>query len=396
MKLVVVSHKVCWPSPESPTGYATDGGFPMHMRALAELFDSTAVVVPRVEKRGHGERPLTGPNLSIVPLELPFGEDFPRKVRLPWWALRNFPRIWQEVRRADALHVPIPSDIGFFGIVAALALRKPLFLRHCTNWFAQSTATRRFWRRLMVQLAGGRNVMLATGGAPEPPSRENPSIRWIFSTSLTERELSDLDQPRTRPPVARLITVGRQEKYKGTHTLLESMPQIIEALPRATLDVVGDGGALPELKALAHTLGIADRVTFHGAVSHATVLQLLREADVFCFPTASEGFPKVVLEALACGLPVVTTRVSVLPHLIGDTCGFLLDRATPDALCDAVRTCLADPVRYQTMSAKARARARELSLERWRDTIGDLLRAAWGPLHTRRPMPTPVYEEAHR
>jgi glycosyltransferase involved in cell wall biosynthesis len=102
---------------------------------------------------------------------------------------------------------------------------------------------------------------------------------------------------------------------------------------------------------------------------------------VFCFPTASsEGFPKVVLEALACGLPVVTTRVSALPELIGTGCGVLLDEVTPAAVAEGVRLCLSDGERYRAMSGAAVRTAREYSLERWRDSIGELLRAAWGPL----------------
>jgi glycosyltransferase involved in cell wall biosynthesis len=112
------------------------------------------------------------------------------------------------------------------------------------------------------------------------------------------------------------------------------------------------------------------------------VIRLLQQADIFCYPTASEGFPKAVLEALACGLPVVTTRVSVLPKLIGTGCGLLLEHTNPEALAQAVLACLSDAVRYRTMSARAVETASQYSLERWRDTIGDLLRAACGPLRS--------------
>jgi glycosyltransferase involved in cell wall biosynthesis len=116
-------------------------------------------------------------------------------------------------------------------------------------------------------------------------------------------------------------------------------------------------------------------------VDHAGVVALLQRADVFCFPTvSSEGFPKAVLEAMACGLPVVTTRVSVLPELLASGGGVLLDEATPAALADAIRRCLADDARYAEMSSAGRGAARGFSLERWRDTIGEHLRAGWGPL----------------
>jgi glycosyltransferase involved in cell wall biosynthesis len=127
--------------------------------------------------------------------------------------------------------------------------------------------------------------------------------------------------------------------------------------------------------------GVDDRVTFHGAVNHDSVIKLLRRADVFCYPTSSEGFPKVVLEALACGLPIVTTRVSVLPQLV-DGCGVLLDDITPAAVAQAILTSLSDTDRYHAWSSCAVSRAGHYSLERWRDTIGEALQAAWGPLQS--------------
>jgi glycosyltransferase involved in cell wall biosynthesis len=180
-----------------------------------------------------------------------------------------------------------------------------------------------------------------------------------------------------------LIIVCRQEREKGTAVVIESLPLIIKDFPRLTLDVVGDGRALDEFRKTASELGVLDRIVFHGKVDHPTVLQLLRQAHIFCYPTrASEGFPKVVLEALACGLPVITTRVSVLPQLVGNGSGILIEERTPAAVADAVTGLLARPNHYQAMSKKAVETARQYSLERWRDTIGALLQRAWGAIRT--------------
>lgn len=387
MRLLVISHKPLWRSPASPSGYATDGGFPMQMEALSELFDEIRVAAPCVGNGPRdGEAPLRGRNLSVAPLTAPAGRGLLRKAGFPFWLARNAPRLLVEILRAGAVHTPVPGDVGTVGMLLAPLLRRRLFVRHCGNWFVRETRAQRFWPRWMERLGGARHVMLATGGHPQPPSRDNPSIGWIFSTSLRERELAS-GAPREAPPAdpLKVVIACRQEPRKGTATVLEALPAIAAGRPGVHLDVVGDGSGLPSFRDLAARLGVASRVTFHGKVAHARVLEILRAGDLFVYPTrASEGFPKVVLEALAAGMPVLTTRVSVLPELIADGCGVLLDDDRPETLARAVLELVDEPARYRAMSHRAVETARRYSLERWRDEIGGRLREAWGPLRSDR------------
>lgn len=379
MRLAVFSHKQCWRSTSSSSGYATDGGFPMQMGAISELFASTTLVVPRVEQRNaSGEVALTGRNLRVAPLAPVPGRGLARRLMFPFWLLRNMPRMSREVLRADAIHAPIPGDVGTVGMVLATLLRKPLFVRHCGNWDRPVTRAEHFWRWFMERFGGGRNVMLATGGADRPPSARQPAIRWIFSTSLTEAELERRGRERELSPAPSMIIVCRQEQPKGTGVVIEALRRLADAVDGITLVVVGDGADLEAFERLAAELGVADRVTFTGKLDHDGVMARLEAADIFCYPTgASEGFPKVVLEALASGLPVVTTPVSVLPTLLRDGGGIVVERPDPELIADAVLDCLGDAARYRALSSSARRVARAFSLERWRDEIGDSLSAAW-------------------
>src|SRR6267378_170657 len=215
MKLVVFSHKPCWSSADSPSGYATDGGFPFQMGALSELFDSTILVVPCSEPLSRvGEIPLGGHELSVAPLSTPMGRGLARKLSLGIWLLRNSPTILRELVKADAVHAAIPGDIGTIGMLLAFALRKPLFVRHCGNWLKPSTTAERFWKWFMEKFAGGRQVMLATGGSPEPPSCVNSAIHWIFSTTLSDAELRSCkgSDRQDAPDRAKLIIVCRQDR----------------------------------------------------------------------------------------------------------------------------------------------------------------------------------------
>ncbi len=380
MRLAVISHKLCWPSVDSSTGYVTDGGFPLQMEAIAELFESTELVVPCEPAAGSGgTSPVRGRNLRVEPLTVPRGTGIRRKIDMLRWVAVNGPTIWRAVRNADAVHTPIPGDVGTIGMIFALVLRKRLFVRHCGNWLSPRTVAERAWKRSMERFAGGRNLMLATGGAAEPPSRRNPKVQWIFSTSLRgEQILNNVPRKLPRDGKLRLIIACRQEERKGTDVVIDALPLIAETNAGVTLDVVGGGSLLESLRERADKLGVGGRVVFHGKVEQAEVVRLLKTAHLFCYPTsASEGFPKVVLEALASGLPVITTRVSVLPRLLESGCGKLLNEGTPAALAEAINEISGDRKLYAQMSKNAIATAGQYSLEKWRDFIGDALRESW-------------------
>lgn len=380
MHVAVVSHKICWPSQGSSSGFSTDGGFPLHMEAISELFGKTTVVVPCENfSAQNGVSPLVGNNLEVVSLAVPKGTGLKRKLAFPLWMVKNGSVIWRQVKNADAVHTPIPGDVGTIGMIFALLMRKPLVVRHCGNWFVQRTVAEKFWKWSMEFFGGGKNVMFATGGSSLQPSQRNTNIKWIFSTSLRREQINER-QPLTLPTDGRirLAIACRQEARKGTDIVIESMPEILQTFPNASLDIIGDGSRLARLKQRVQDLGLQGNVKFHGKLEHAKVISLLMQNHIFCYPTsASEGFPKVVLEALAGGLPVITTKVSVLPDLISSGCGVLLDSASPETLSKAVIEVCSDPAKYKEMSSKAISTAQKYSLEDWRDFIGTTLRESW-------------------
>jgi colanic acid/amylovoran biosynthesis glycosyltransferase len=117
----------------------------------------------------------------------------------------------------------------------------------------------------------------------------------------------------------RLLFIGRLVPYKGLDVLLKALP----VLPRrATLEVIGDGPARARSEALAQELGVAGRVAFRGARSHAEVLRALQRADVLVVPSKTmptgqaESLSNVVKEGLAVGLQVVASRSGGIPEVV--------------------------------------------------------------------------------
>jgi rhamnosyl/mannosyltransferase len=156
---------------------------------------------------------------------------------------------------------------------------------------------------------------------------------------------------------ATLLLVGRLRYYKGLDTLLSALVD----LPDLHLDVVGDGPMQTPWKALALELGVADRVTFYGRVGDADLPEHYRKADVFVLPAnaRSEAFGMVLQEAMACGLPCITTEIgSGTSWVVQDgVTGLVVPPRDPLALAGAIRNLLDDPERLSEMGQAGRARA---------------------------------------
>ena len=380
MRLMMVSHKPCWHCP--PHQVCTDGGFPKQVGALAKLVDHLTLVVPESRHtRPVQLQPIEGPNLSAEFLSEPVGTGTFRKFGIPFWFIRNFLRLRKSLLEVEAVHAAVPGDVGLIGLLIGWVSRKPLFIRHCGTWGDRSTLANRFLAWLLPRVAGGRVVVMATGGGPEPPEPGNLDIKWIFATSSTRAEFGSItpaapwasDQPLC------LVTVGRLSHGKNAISCIEALPAIRDAVPGSTLKVVGEGPVREELKRAVSDLGLDEAVELTGNLSHEGVLEALCGSHMFLFPTrVAEGFPKAVLEAMACGLPVVASSVSVLPHLLDEGRGVLLGGTDPSDIAGAVVDLARDPGRMATTGRLAREKAGEFTLERWRDLIGARLEAAWG------------------
>lgn len=152
----------------------------------------------------------------------------------------------------------------------------------------------------------------------------------------------------TREP--RVLYVGRLERtsrWKGVQVLLDALPQLRTLVPQARLDVVGAGDDLGALQKQAADLGVADLVTWRGRVDHADLPVHYRRAGVTVLPslTESESFGMTLVEAMACGSPVVASAVGGIPYAVRDGVdGRLVPPGDPTALADALAASLTDPI----------------------------------------------------
>ncbi|WP_109125848.1 glycosyltransferase family 4 protein [Dyella sp. C11] len=122
-----------------------------------------------------------------------------------------------------------------------------------------------------------------------------------------------------------LLYVGNLKDTKGCLDLLEAFPRVLQTHPDANLLFIGSGPCREPLLQRAAALGCQDRVRLVGPVEHYALGDWFRAADLLCLPSHNEGVPNVVLEAMACGTPVVATRVGGIPEVLPEHAGMLVE-----------------------------------------------------------------------
>jgi glycosyltransferase involved in cell wall biosynthesis len=162
-------------------------------------------------------------------------------------------------------------------------------------------------------------------------------------------------------PTRFVLFLGTIEPRKNVVTTIDAFAQLIAADRAATADlhlvVAGARGWYgDDVYARAEARGIADRVHFPGYVPEAQKALWYGAATCFCYPSLYEGFGLPPLEAMACGVPVITSNVSSLPEVVGDS-ALTVSPDDSAALSAALRRVIADPTLHDELCQKGQARA---------------------------------------
>lgn len=198
---------------------------------------------------------------------------------------------------------------------------------------------------------------------------------------LDTRALSGSDRSKSYPPV--VLSVGQLKEKKGLRYLIEAASLLAQSGQGFHVVVAGDGPLRSELESLVESIDLSGRVTFTGAVPHGEVLRLMQEATVFVLPAVvaadgdRDGIPNVILEAMAMGVPVVSTRHSGIPEAVidGET-GRLVATNDAGALARAISEMLGDPETARQMGHAGQARVAErFDLGRNVDALLELMRS---------------------
>lgn len=282
--------------------------------------------------------------------------------------------------RIDIVHVMIPLPLGLMAVRAARSLGLPLVMHSHTqpeNIFmnappfpGRAALTRRFGAYL-TWLYGQADVMVY----PSPFSRRQfPTL--VLSRHAVVSNGVDLEtfHPSSRDAFARryaltetrqrLLYLGRLHREKNVGTLIRAMPAILAAHPDARLVIVGRGYQRAMLTSLAQRCGVASHVTFCGFVPDEDLPAAYGACDLFVLPSLAELEGMVVLEAMACGKPVLVadSPLSAATAFVNGDNGVLFRAGDSGDLARQAIRLLADPARLQRMARASLERSRSFDI----------------------------------
>jgi glycosyltransferase involved in cell wall biosynthesis len=306
----------------------------------------------------------------------------------PALARRNWPIVRDAVRGVDLVWIKAPASNALLALVAARRARRPFF-----TWVAGSArAVVAGQPRKRGERLAATSVAAAYDAITGLLTRTGPSHRLdeeLFTSLVTAGEVAASRSTRSDrgsvPDAAasarpfRIVWAGRIVADKGLPDLLDAIRTLRTDGFEVTLDVVGDGPDRPALVDAARQLQVDDAIRWTGFVGNRELyLGRLRAADAFVLPSRAEGVPKVLIEAMAAGLPIVATTVGAIPRLLDSgRLGHLVPAGDPNGLAASIRRLHADPVERMRLRVAGLDFAAAHTIEAQAERLVDWLRAAF-------------------
>ena len=189
------------------------------------------------------------------------------------------------------------------------------------------------------------------------------NVKLIHENGVVLSQWPEIDwTSRDKAEHLKLVFLGRLVDCKVVDTLIDALGKLADA--RVSLEVIGDGPLRKTLEKQAQTLGLQDRITFHGFVPQHHCPRLMSQADALVLPSVHECGGAVVLEAMAMAMPVIVADWGGPTDYVARSCGFLVSVASRDALVDgmanAIEKLQADFQLRATLGRAGRERVEEL------------------------------------
>jgi len=207
------------------------------------------------------------------------------------------------------------------------------------------------WKKAKTVIANSQGLKeLAQKTAP------NQKIKVIYNGV----DINEFKPPKTKKKskVLRILCVARLIKRKGIDYLIKALGELKDE--DFLLTIIGDGNEKKNLIDLAKRLKIDNKIKFWGSVPHSEIIKYYQQNDIFILPSLNEGMSNTILEAMACGLPIITTNVGGSEELIEEN-GFVIKPKSKKELVKAIQRYINNRSLVEKQGRESRKRAEKMS-----------------------------------
>jgi len=275
---------------------------------------------------------------------------------LAYWVEAIMIGAWMRREAASHLHVHFATPAAAVGLLAKTMF--PIgfsFTVHGPDELYDAPGY-----RLTEKIAGADFVLCISHYARSQMMKLSPLAHW----GKFEISRLGVDTERFAPRAAKtpgdpfeLVCVGRLVAAKGQHILLDALAALRTEGRRVHLTLVGQGPDMESLKAQSSRLGLGETVTMTGAVNQDAILDYYLRSDAFVLPSFAEGLPVVLMEAMALGVPCITTHITGVPEMIRDGIeGLLVAPSDVEGLTRAIARLMDKPELGKALAQTGRSR----------------------------------------
>ncbi|MCB0379572.1 MAG: glycosyltransferase family 4 protein [Bdellovibrionales bacterium] len=293
----------------------------------------------------------------------------------------NLPKYFLSLSRAlqkgEAILIRCPGWSGFLGAVLAPLFTKYLIAKYAGQWhgYVDEPFSWRLQRFILRSWWWRKGLVMVYGEWPDQPTQIIPFFTSTMTTKQVWNGTEAARHKRLSPPF-HILFVGRLISEKGVDILLRAANILLKWSIPFKLSLVGDGPDRNRLVWIVERLELVDHVEFVGDLPYDEVMSWYEKAHMLVLPSQSEGWPKVLGEAMCYGLVCIGTDRGLMPWLLKER-GFVVPYGDEEALAVRMRCILEDPIMYQNLSKAASNWAQKYSIEEVKEALSRLLKDRW-------------------
>lgn len=369
MKFLVIGHVVHTQKDGDIFAY---GPYVREMNLWFKNVDEVVVLAPL----DHQESP--------DPIDLPYSHPNLRLVEVPQFnilskadmakTISKFPglwiKTWSAMKEADHIHLRCPGNMGLLGaMVQTFFPNKIKSAKYAGNWDRGSKQpySYRLQQKILSDRSKSKNMQVLVYG--EWPN-ESVNIRPFFTASYSEKEIiSSAPRQIGKDNHIQLIFAGGLNSGKQPMISAQVCKELLDLGYNAQLDFYGEGPERNTLKEFIQANHLEEKITLHGNVSGDTLKLAYQKAHFLIFISQSEGWPKVVAEAMFWGCLPITTSVSCVPQMLGHGERGVLVKPDIAQIVKELQYLIEHPTLYNDKVVKAMNWSRQFTLEKFEAEI---------------------------